>query len=284
MNTFYDLYQQHTHEETDEEKLIMIHDIIGTMSDDEIDKFGIWLYTRFFEVDEDEMQYIFSISDVRRMVAVLDSENYDEILDKIDPENRFIDFGYFTNDGNIDWDQSDYYDNYDQDNDDYYDDYDDYYDDYDDSDYDYYEYYYNLPESEKEYLNNNFKNIISEKLGNCDIDLDFVVSNAKNLNESMQNLGFSDDEIALVERVSRAFFSKDFKKKMMRMSKTGVKNYRQLQLKHKLNRRKNVQMKIKRRMYRRKNKMPLARKQVAYNKATNSGRHIPRFIFGKPKK
>lgn len=80
----------------DVEKLVAIYDIIGTMNDDEIDEFGYWLYTEFFD---DDPKYIFCISDVRRMVVALGAEYYDEILDFLDPEERVIKLRNFTNDG-----------------------------------------------------------------------------------------------------------------------------------------------------------------------------------------
>lgn len=102
MGVFCDMCQNDNYEATDEEKLIMIHDIIGTMNDDEIDDFGVWLYSEFFEIDDDEIKYIFNISEVRKMVTLLGSEYYDEILDYIDPNEKFIDVDYFTDDGEID--------------------------------------------------------------------------------------------------------------------------------------------------------------------------------------
>lgn len=80
----------------DVEKLVAIYDIIGTMNDDEIDEFGYWLYTEFFD---DDPKYIFCISDVRRMVVALGAEYYDEILDFLDPDERVIKLRNFTDDG-----------------------------------------------------------------------------------------------------------------------------------------------------------------------------------------
>jgi hypothetical protein len=100
MGVFCDMCQG-DYEASDDEKLIMIHDIIGTMNDDEIDDFGVWLYTEFFEIDDEELKYIFNISEVRKMVTLLGSDYFDEILDYIDPDDKFIDVDYFTNDGEI---------------------------------------------------------------------------------------------------------------------------------------------------------------------------------------
>lgn len=152
MNTFYDLYKQKEYEESDEEKLITIHDIIGTMNDDEIDAFGVWLYTEFFEVNKEDLKYIFSISEVRRMVAQLEPSDYDKILDFIDPSDKFIDFGYFTNDGTIDLDDDSDIDREDGDDEYYADDpdaYDEYFDDYDYDD-----------ETEPEYYEDDFPYVL----------------------------------------------------------------------------------------------------------------------------
>ena len=93
---------------TDEEKLISIIDIIGTMTDEDVDDFGYYLYTTYFEDENIPDDYVFEEHEVTRMVVTLGNDYYDEILDALQ-DDEMISFNHFTNDGNAyDLDRDEY--------------------------------------------------------------------------------------------------------------------------------------------------------------------------------
>lgn len=63
--------------------------IIDTMGEDELQELGAWLYSEFFEPDEEEdgIPY-FTIEDIKGMIDELPSEIYLDVLDELEIEDE----------------------------------------------------------------------------------------------------------------------------------------------------------------------------------------------------
>ena len=65
-----------------------IHNILQTLSDDEVDEFGAFLSVEFFDATEEDIDGVyFDIENVEEMIIELGEESYEMILDLLLPED-----------------------------------------------------------------------------------------------------------------------------------------------------------------------------------------------------
>ena len=70
-----------------EDTLQQIYDILGDLSDEELNEFGEVLYNEFLDSDEEfDEEDFYDIDDVKDMVKELSPESYDDILDLLEVE------------------------------------------------------------------------------------------------------------------------------------------------------------------------------------------------------
>lgn len=88
-------FKNFLNEQEDENLFKEIHDIVATLGEDELNEFGYYLYSEFFDEEEGEEEETpeddeFTIDDVMEMIAELGPEFYGEILDMLDFEEDDI--------------------------------------------------------------------------------------------------------------------------------------------------------------------------------------------------
>jgi len=77
--------------------LNQIYDILDTMSEDEIEEFGEYLFEEFFEgepwSDEEGEEPDFCITEVKQMILELGEDFYEDVLDMLQPEELDLEEG-----------------------------------------------------------------------------------------------------------------------------------------------------------------------------------------------
>ena len=80
-----------------EDLLSIIYKLLDNLTEEEIDEFGYFLYTEFFEDDpkEDEEDDLFTLDDVKIMIKNLGTEMYEDIIYFLTPEEFDIEDGTY---------------------------------------------------------------------------------------------------------------------------------------------------------------------------------------------